>query len=115
MISPTDGTAAVACPLQLSYNDGSESCCVPALCGVGYLQRQNAGQFDDGDREVAETKTTEPDADKSLAMWRNIFGPRFPASGRSRAAGGLLNEAAVTGGLTFPDRPVVPRKPGGFA
>jgi hypothetical protein len=64
--------------------------------------------------ELGRKAQAEPDADKSLAMWRKIFGPRFPASGRSKAAG-LLNEAVVTGGLTFPDRPVLPRKPGGFA
>ena len=64
--------------------------------------------------ELGRTAQDEPDADKSLAMWRKIFGPRFPASGRSKGTG-LLDEAVVAGGLTFPDRPVVPRKPGGFA
>ncbi len=64
--------------------------------------------------ELGRKAQDEPDADKSLVMWRKIFGPRFPASGRSKAAA-LLNEAVVTGGLTFPDRPVLPRKPGGFA
>jgi hypothetical protein len=63
--------------------------------------------------ELGRKAQAEPDADKSLAMWRKIFGPRFPGSGQSKAAG-LLNEAVVPG-MTFPDRPVVPRKPGGFA
>jgi hypothetical protein len=64
--------------------------------------------------ELGRKAQAEDDADRSLALWRRIFGPRFPASGRSKAAA-LLNEAVVPGGLTFPDRPVVPRKPGGFA
>jgi len=64
--------------------------------------------------ELGRKAQDEPDADKSLAMWRKIFGPRFPVSGRSKAAS-LLNEAVIIEGLTFPDWPVVPRKPGGFA
>lgn len=56
----------------------------------------------------------ESDDDKALAKWRAIFGQRFPANGRSKALS-LLSEAVVPGALSFPNRPVVPQKPGGFA
>ena len=56
----------------------------------------------------------EQDPDKALAMWRKIFGPRFPASSGSKS-NSLLSDAVVPTGLTFPDRPITPRKPGGFA
>lgn len=49
--------------------------------------------------------------DKSLEMWRKIFGPRFPISG----ARAQLSQAAAPAGLVFPDRPIIPKKPGGFA
>lgn len=63
--------------------------------------------------ELGREAQAEANEDRAVEMWRQIFGSRFPAGGRTRAAG-LLNEAVVAG-LSFPDRPVVPRKPGGFA
>lgn len=54
------------------------------------------------------------DPEKELGLWRQIFGPRFPAS-EARKTAELLSQAASTGSLSFPDRPIQPRKPGGFA
>lgn len=56
----------------------------------------------------------EEDPDKALAMWRELFGNRFPKPGRSKN-GDLLSAAFVPERLRFPDKPVVPKKPGGFA
>jgi hypothetical protein len=64
--------------------------------------------------ELGRRAQKEPDPDKSLALWREIFGPRFPASSQGRSKS-LLSEAVAPTGLAFPDRPVTPRKPGGFA
>lgn len=52
--------------------------------------------------------------------WREIFGSRFPTSGETKAASqGLLKTAVVPSVavplLEFPDRPVQPVKPAGFA
>ena len=64
--------------------------------------------------ELGRRAQKEQDPDKALALWRKIFGPRFPASSADKS-NGLLGEAVVPSGLEFPDRPVIPRKPGGFA
>jgi predicted nucleotidyltransferase len=64
--------------------------------------------------ELGRHAQSEQDPDEALALWRKIFGPRFPAANASKA-NSLLSEAAVPSGLRFPDRPVAPRKPGGFA
>jgi len=64
--------------------------------------------------ELGRRAQSEQDLDKALALWREIFGSRFPASGASKA-NSLLGQAAVPSGSRFPDRPVIPQKPGGFA
>ncbi len=51
---------------------------------------------------------------KELELWREIFGQRFPAS-VSQKSSELLSAAVQPNALTFPDHPVQPRKPGGFA
>jgi hypothetical protein len=56
----------------------------------------------------------ELDEEKALTKWRQIFGDRFPAPPSSTNKS-LLAPAVVPGKLTFPDKPVLPRKPGGFA
>ena len=53
----------------------------------------------------------EEDATK---LWREIFGDRFPATKTGKAAESLMG-AALTSNLSFPDRPVKPNTPGGFA
>lgn len=66
--------------------------------------------------ELARRALAESDEDRALDLWRQIFGARFPASGRTKAfAESLLGNAAVATPFTFPDRPIVPKKPGGFA
>lgn len=68
---------------------------------------------------LARKAMNEEDEDKQLELWRKVFGPRFPASGKSRAASASvvpsLLKTAVGAGLTFPATPVLPNKPAGFA
>ncbi len=47
-------------------------------------------------------------------FWRKFFGDAFPLALEERATSSLLTPAAAPA-ATFPNRPVVPRKPGGFA
>ena len=55
------------------------------------------------------------DQDKATEQWRRLFGERFPKP-PIRKSTGLLETAAVSSGLVFPDRPVRPaNKPQGFA
>ncbi len=69
----------------------------------------------------------EEDMEKATLYWKAIFGQRFPAT-EARAASGLLRAATAPapqapgagllgsgGGLSFPDRPITPVKPAGFA
>jgi hypothetical protein len=69
--------------------------------------------------ELARKAVNEEDEDKLLELWRQVFGSRFPANGKSRsAAAGIapsLLKPAVGLGLTFPATPVLPNKPAGFA
>jgi len=50
-------------------------------------------------------------SDNALDTWRRVFGRRFPGP---RSTASLLKPVAVPR-LTFPDKPIAPRKPGGFA
>jgi hypothetical protein len=65
--------------------------------------------------ETGRKALGEEDADKAVALWRQIFGYRFPKFGDAKKAVGLLTGATATDSLTFPDRPVRPNKPDGFA
>jgi len=56
--------------------------------------------------------TSEYEASKA---WQEFFGTAFPQAQDDRVTTNLLTPAAVPSVATFPDRPVVPRKPGGFA
>lgn len=53
----------------------------------------------------------ERDVERSLELWRKIFGRRFPAS----STRSLLSGASTPPVLAFPDRPIMPKKPDGFA
>lgn len=56
------------------------------------------------------------DPAKELELWREIFGDRFPAPAVAKKSAALLSEPLTPDGeLSFPDRPVTPREPGGFA
>ena len=64
--------------------------------------------------ELGRQALDEEDEEVALELWQQIFGPRFPQKAK-RTAKGLLSDAVVPSPLTFPDRPIVPKKPGGFA
>jgi hypothetical protein len=62
---------------------------------------------------------SESDDAEALKLWRQVMGPRFPASAAAKksdsgSSNSLLRPAAGAG-LTFPAAPVYPNKPGGFA
>lgn len=65
---------------------------------------------------LARKAKNETDDTEALKLWRDVLGPRFPASAaaRKRDSSSLLRPA-VGLGLTFPSTPVFPNKPGGFA
>jgi predicted nucleotidyltransferase len=66
--------------------------------------------------ELGRRAIDEDDPEKELKLWREIFGDRFPAPGVAKRAASLLSDPLnPAGGLAFPDRPVTPREPGGFA
>jgi hypothetical protein len=64
---------------------------------------------------------------QALAAWDKVFNTNFfsarfdsesesaPVTQATQARGGSLRPAAVASGLTFPNRPIVPNKPAGFA
>lgn len=62
----------------------------------------------------AREALAEEDPEKSTKLWREIFGDRFPKVKSTKAAG-LLGAAAAPRTALFPDRPVRPNKPSGFA
>lgn len=64
--------------------------------------------------ELGRRALNEADDEKAFALWRRIFGNRFPAASVSESRSSLA-PAVVPDSLTFPDRPIIPRKPGGFA
>jgi len=69
-------------------------------------------------KEHAETgrkALEEEESEKAVALWRKIFGDRFPKFGDTKKTAGLLSSATASNSLTFPDRPVRPNKPEGFA
>jgi hypothetical protein len=58
----------------------------------------------------------ESDPDKALKKWREIFGERFPKDESAKESAGLLAApVAASTAYTFPDQPIRPRTPGGFA
>ena len=65
--------------------------------------------------ETGRKALDEDDAEKAVELWRQIFGDRFPKFGDAKKATGLLTGATATDSFTFPDRPIRPNKPGGFA
>ncbi|WP_066385772.1 SMODS domain-containing nucleotidyltransferase [Neobacillus mesonae] len=63
--------------------------------------------------EIGRKALDETDGEESLKLWRSIFGDRFPKN--KGTSNSLLKNALVPPALSFPDRPVEPKKPGGFA
>ena len=60
-------------------------------------------------REVIE----EEDPDRSLELWRKIFGQRFPEAKRT-SSNSLLAPAVKPSAFTFENKPIMPKKPRGF-
>jgi hypothetical protein len=54
------------------------------------------------------------DPEQALVLWRKIFGSRFPAPTDGGIAT-LLRPGVVPAALSFPNHPIAPRTPGGFA
>lgn len=66
--------------------------------------------------EVGRRAIEEDNPEKELKLWREIFGDRFPAPAAMKKAASLLSDPLTSAGaLSFPDRPIAPREPGGFA
>lgn len=65
------------------------------------------------DAKVARDALEEEDPDRATSLWRKLFGSRFPAEpvGSTKS----LLQAAVSSSLTFPNAPIQPRRPSGFA
>lgn len=53
--------------------------------------------------------------EKAAEYWQKLFGEKFPSAENLKKNESLLSSAAMPGGLSFPNKPVQPRKPGGFA
>lgn len=54
------------------------------------------------------------DSEEATKLWRAIFGDRFPKV-KSTSATGLLDDATAPRTAVFPNRPVKPNRPAGFA
>lgn len=52
---------------------------------------------------------------RAQELWQKLFGSKAEIAASLKGGGSLLKPAAAPGGLRFPDRPVAPRDPGGFA
>ena len=61
----------------------------------------------------------EDDMEEATRLWRRLFGDRFKTTANAAKAQGLSSLAAAptvtSSGYTFPDAPVAPNKPRGFA
>lgn len=64
--------------------------------------------------EIGRRALEAGDTLEGLQLWRRIFGPRFPAPAALKSAE-LLDDPVTPGSLYFPDHPVRPNKPRGFA
>jgi len=63
--------------------------------------------------EIGRKAISEEDAEESLKLWRQIFGDRFPKSGGLGKS--TLSEGLTSANLFFPDKPIQPKRPAGFA
>lgn len=64
--------------------------------------------------ELGRKALNETDAEKATELWQKIFGDRFPKTEVSRSES-LLEQPVRPSSLTFPDNPVLPKEPKGFA
>lgn len=64
--------------------------------------------------ELGRKALSETDVEEATKLWRNIFGKRFPKTEPTRSES-LLTPPVRSPSLTFPDNPIIPNKPKGFA
>jgi len=65
--------------------------------------------------EVGMNIRFETDPSKETELWRAILGNRFPQANGSPGTNNLLQDAKAVSPFVFPDKPVVPKNPEGFA
>lgn len=65
--------------------------------------------------DLAQQALYAPTERRASELWQLVFGPKFLLAPLESHSSGLLSTAVTPSGLTFPNKPVVPRKPGGFA
>ena len=63
--------------------------------------------------KIGREALEEEDDEKATKLWRKIFGERFPKI--ENMSKGLTAATSSVGAASFPDRPVRPNRPGGFA
>ena len=76
-----------------------------------YFKSQLASLIRSAEKAL-DDKTSLEDACKE---WQKHFGDRFPCQLAEDKADNLLSAAFAAPNLTFPNRPIIPNKPGGFA
>lgn len=102
-------------------NDSVPSVRDPAVPANNVFSNVTAAEFKKFYNKVKAHATltrkakNESDNDKALALWREVFGNRFPCAANNKTAANSLLRPAVGAGLTFPSTPVLPNKPSGFA
>lgn len=64
--------------------------------------------------EVGRKALGEQDPDEATKLWRQVFGYRFPKTTIAESES-TLAKAVKASTLTFPDKPITPRRPRGFA
>ena len=64
--------------------------------------------------ELGRKALDETDPEKATILWRKILGDRFPST-KSTTSKEILPEVISASQFTFPDRPIIPNKPKGFA
>ena len=64
---------------------------------------------------VLHQAQNEPSEKKACQLLKKQFGRDFPVPEEDTSGKSLLNKAFVPAGLSFPDKPLVPNKPGKFA
>ncbi|WP_238651784.1 SMODS domain-containing nucleotidyltransferase [Paenibacillus piscarius] len=62
---------------------------------------------------IGREALNETDSEESIKKWRVLFGDRFPKSGTTQTSS--LLSTVISPSLTFPNHPIQPKKPGGFA
>jgi hypothetical protein len=64
---------------------------------------------------IAREALATPSEGRAQELWQRLFGSKAEIAASLKGGSSLLKPAAAPGGLRFPDRPVAPRDPGGFA